>query len=235
MSNMKKSTKNKLSYLIKKNYKINIACFATSEDYLIRTIYSFLKYNSYNLNISLIVTKNTTKKIIYKSKYSNTHPYLFAKNKKIPVLLSPSDDYILEYCNKKNISLIILCGYYKKITSIIINNFKGLIINVHPSLLPRYSGKGMYGLNIHKKVLENKEKYTGVTIHIVDEEYDSGKIISQLKINISDIIEGNKNNINDSLKILKKIIEIKEKKILIKLLKRINFSNYSLISKKKVI
>ena len=59
--------------------------------------------------------------------------------------------------------------------------FKNKIINIHPSLLPKYGGEGMYGLNIHKKIIENKEVETGISIHYVSEEYDSGKIIFQKK------------------------------------------------------
>jgi phosphoribosylglycinamide formyltransferase-1 len=80
--------------------------------------------------------------------------------------------------------LIILEGFLKKITQLYINFFKNKIINIHPSLLPKYGGVGMYGLNIHKKVIENEESETGISIHYVSEEYDSGKIIFQKKIKV---------------------------------------------------
>ena len=66
----------------------------------------------------------------------------------------------------------------------LIKNFKGKIINIHPSLLPKYGGKGMYGDNVHNQVLVNKEKETGITIHYVNEKYDMGEIIFQKKINL---------------------------------------------------
>ena len=80
--------------------------------------------------------------------------------------------------------LIILAGFLKKIPTSYINFFKNKIINIHPSLLPKYGGEGMYGLNIHKKVIENKEVETGISIHYISEEYDSGKIIFQKKIKV---------------------------------------------------
>ena len=75
--------------------------------------------------------------------------------------------------------LIILAGYLKKVPIELINIFKKKIINIHPSLLPKYGGKGMYGDNVHNQVLINKEKETGITIHYVNEKYDMGEIIFQ--------------------------------------------------------
>tara|TARA_Y100000385_G_scaffold94638_1_gene97857 strand:+ start:116 stop:682 length:567 start_codon:yes stop_codon:yes gene_type:complete len=82
--------------------------------------------------------------------------------------------------------LIVLAGFLKKIPVPYIEFFEKKIINIHPSLLPSYGGKGMYGSIIHNKVIENNEKETGITIHYVSEQYDSGQIIFQKKISISD-------------------------------------------------
>ena len=83
--------------------------------------------------------------------------------------------------------LIVLAGFLKKIPLSYIEYFENRIINIHPSLLPSYGGKGMYGSIIHDKVIENNEKETGITIHYVSEHYDSGKIIFQKKISIEDL------------------------------------------------
>lgn len=83
--------------------------------------------------------------------------------------------------------LLILAGFLKKIPSQLIQKFRGKIINIHPSLLPKYGGKGMYGDNVHKSVLQNNEKETGITIHHVDEEYDTGSIIFQKSLNIENM------------------------------------------------
>ena len=79
-------------------------------------------------------------------------------------------------------NLIVLAGFLKKIPIDIINEFKNKIINIHPSLLPKYGGKGMYGAKVHEKVIENEEKETGFTIHYVDKNYDEGDIIFQKKL-----------------------------------------------------
>ena len=80
--------------------------------------------------------------------------------------------------------LIVLAGFLKKIPKKIIDVFKNRIINIHPALLPKYGGKGMYGLNVHQKVIDNKDDYSGFTIHYVNENYDEGDIIFQKKIKI---------------------------------------------------
>lgn len=87
----------------------------------------------------------------------------------------------------RNIDLIVLAGFLKLIPTDLIREFKNRIINIHPALLPAFSGKGMYGLNVHKAVLESSQKKSGATVHFVDETYDTGKIIAQREVDISDL------------------------------------------------
>lgn len=82
------------------------------------------------------------------------------------------------------ISLIVLAGFLWKVPEILIRQFPGRIINIHPALLPHYGGKGMYGMNVHTAVVNAKEQCSGITIHFVDEEYDRGNIIFQQKIEL---------------------------------------------------
>lgn len=92
---------------------------------------------------------------------------------------------------KNNTDFIILAGFLWKIPQKIIDAFPQKIINIHPALLPKYGGKGMYGMNVHKAVKENKETETGITIHYVNANYDEGAIIFQAKtaLNNSDTPE----------------------------------------------
>ncbi|MDP3314159.1 phosphoribosylglycinamide formyltransferase [Lutibacter sp.] len=85
---------------------------------------------------------------------------------------------------KENADYIILAGFLWKIPANIIEAFPNKIINIHPALLPKYGGKGMYGMNVHKAVIENKEKESGITIHYVNENYDEGAIIFQKSIEV---------------------------------------------------
>ena len=85
------------------------------------------------------------------------------------------------------IELIVLAGFLKLIPSFFISAYRGRIINIHPALLPSFGGKGMYGMNVHKAVFESSAKVSGVSIHFVDETFDTGKIIAQECVNISDV------------------------------------------------
>ena len=83
------------------------------------------------------------------------------------------------------VDIVILAGFLLKLPSIMVDSYPNRIINIHPSLLPKYGGKGMYGGNIHKAVIENKETESGISIHFVNQNYDEGEIILQEKCAIS--------------------------------------------------
>ena len=82
------------------------------------------------------------------------------------------------------IDLVILAGYMKKVGPVLLEQFRGRIINIHPSLLPKFGGKGMYGLNIHQAVIDADESESGATVHVVDADYDQGKILTQQKVGV---------------------------------------------------
>ncbi len=119
------------------------------------------------------------------NKHSNLNSYLL--NTKVQYFLFEEKEIsgkVFDELKKINPKLIILAGFLKKIPPSYLSFFKNKIINIHPSLLPKYGGKGMYGSNIHKKVIQNKESESGITIHYVSKEYDAGKIIFQKKIKV---------------------------------------------------
>lgn len=93
---------------------------------------------------------------------------------------------LVELCQANQIDYIILAGFLRKIPEQLITAFPNRIINIHPALLPKYGGKGMYGINVHKAVLENKEAESGITIHYVNAEFDKGEIIAQFKCAIDE-------------------------------------------------
>ena len=93
---------------------------------------------------------------------------------------------ILIDLRKVNPDLIVLAGFLKKIPTDIIDEFKHRIINIHPSLLPKYGGKGMFGAKVHEKVIENNDRESGFTVHYVDQNYDEGDIIFQKKFIIKE-------------------------------------------------
>jgi phosphoribosylglycinamide formyltransferase-1 len=92
---------------------------------------------------------------------------------------------LLKLCLQKNIHWIVLAGFLKLVPNSFLRHFPSRIINIHPSLLPKYGGKGMYGIHVHNAVVAAKEKESGITIHYVDGAYDEGQIIKQFSTDIS--------------------------------------------------
>jgi formyltetrahydrofolate-dependent phosphoribosylglycinamide formyltransferase len=94
---------------------------------------------------------------------------------------------ITTHLKKLEVSLVVLAGYLKLIPLDLIENFENRIINIHPALLPSFGGKGMYGMNVHRAVFNSSAKVSGASVHLVDKTYDTGKIIAQKCIDISDV------------------------------------------------
>lgn len=91
---------------------------------------------------------------------------------------------LLSVLKTARVDLIVLAGFLRKIPGHIIDAYPNRIINIHPSLLPDYGGKGMYGMNVHKAIIENEEEESGITVHYVNEEFDEGEIIFQETVEI---------------------------------------------------
>lgn len=108
-----------------------------------------------------------------------------AERLKVPLNLFKREDWenVVIAIKKINPDLIILAGFLWKIPENFIANFNK-IINIHPSLLPKFGGKGMYGMNVHKAVIEHNEKVSGITIHWVNEDYDEGEVLFQATIDL---------------------------------------------------
>ncbi len=114
-----------------------------------------------------------------------------AKNIGIPTVVFTKKEFnnssrIIDTLQNEGIDLIILAGFLLLIPQNILEAYPNKIINIHPALLPKYGGKGMYGMNVHKAVHEAKEKATGITIHFLNEKYDEGEIIFQAKCEIKE-------------------------------------------------
>ena len=153
--------------------KINTCIFISGKGTNLKKLIQFSKTKNSPIKISLIVSSNSKAEgLKYSLKY---------KIKKYVVAINDRnfEDKILKNLKINKIQFICLAGYMKILSKKFIKNFKGKIINIHPSLLPKYKG-----LNTHEKVIKNKEKYTGCTVHYVNNKLDSGKIILQKKIKI---------------------------------------------------
>ncbi len=157
-----------------------LAFFASHNGSNFKTIVKNCLNGQINATPELLITNN-----------SNSGAYQFAKENNIKTYHISSlthedpDTEILKVLNENKIDLIILAGYMKKIPSEVIKAFPNKILNIHPSLLPKYGGKGMYGLNVHKAVVENQEIFSGLTIHYVTENYDEGEYLIQHTIKLN--------------------------------------------------
>lgn len=155
----------------------NLVLFASGNGSNVKAIIDYF-INHKNVTISLIVTNNPQAGVIGK-----------ADQYKIPTLvindsILKSNDFIATI-KSYNPDLIVLAGFLRKIPKNFIGEFNMRIINIHPALLPKYGGKGMYGTHIHKAVIESEEKESGITIHYVNEFYDEGTFIMQANYLIS--------------------------------------------------
>ncbi len=169
--------KKKLNYMVLSTgySKIRTAVFISGKGSNLNSLIKFSKKNNSPISIEFIVSNNLRAKgLDYAKKYKIKKKVLNFKNKNL------SENKLLSILKINKIDLICLAGFMNILSKNFIKNFKGKILNIHPSLLPKYKG-----LNTHKRVLNNKEKYTGCTVHFVNTRLDSGKIILQKKVKIS--------------------------------------------------
>lgn len=155
-----------------------LAIFASGSGSNAENIITHLKKSNLKTEF-LILTNNPNAKVLVRAKKLNVEAVVFDKTE----LLNGT---VLEKLMSFQPDLIILAGFLLLLPVTIINAFPHKIINIHPSLLPKYGGKGMYGINVHNAILENKEAQTGITIHYVNENYDDGTFIFQKSVSILD-------------------------------------------------
>ena len=128
-------------------------------------------------SVEAVLTNNPNAKVIERAKKYEVPVEIFSKG-------DLNESKVLQIINKIQPDLIVLAGFLLKFPENIIAAYPDKIINIHPALLPKYGGKGMYGMKVHQTVLDNKEKETGITIHFVNEHYDEGEFIFQEKATI---------------------------------------------------
>ena len=163
--------------------KIKTAVFISGTGSNLKSLIKFSKTKRSPISVSLIISNNPKAEGLNHGKRNNIKSKVFNFNKKYKI-----ENQILSVLKDCDIKMICLAGFMKILSRNFINKFKGKILNIHPSLLPKYKG-----LNTHKRALNNNEKYSGCTVHFVNSKLDSGKIILQKKIRIL------KNETKDSL------------------------------------
>lgn len=125
----------------------------------------------------IVITNNPNAGIIDVAKRYDVPSICLNDNKHSPY--SSLDDAILETLIESDVNIVILAGYMKLLGTKVINNYKNKVLNIHPALLPKYGGQGMYGMKVHEAVIASDDTESGATVHIVDPEYDHGKTLKQ--------------------------------------------------------
>ena len=156
---------------------INIAIFASGSGTNAQRIIEYFKDDS-EVNICRIFCNNPSAFVLQRAEKLN-----------IPSLLFSKDDFyaegiVADTLQSDRTDWIILAGFLWLIPQFLINRYPDRIVNIHPALLPKYGGKGMYGNRVHKAVIENGEDKSGITIHFVNQNYDEGQIIFQAKCDV---------------------------------------------------
>ena len=152
----------------------NIVIFASGSGTNAENIILYFKNNN-KVKVVAVFSNNPNALVIEKANKLKVPTFVFSREEL-------KSEVILQKLNDFKVDLIVLAGFLWQFPESIILSYTNKIINIHPALLPKYGGKGMYGMNVHKSIFDNKEADTGITIHYVNENYDEGKIIFQKSV-----------------------------------------------------
>ena len=159
---------------------MNIAVFASHGGSDLQAIIDGCKNNKINAEVVVVISNNGDSMALQRAKNEKIPAYHLSAKK------SGSEDAlaqeILSVLSQYGVDMIFLAGYMRMLHISILKKYNNRIFNIHPALLPKFGGKGMYGMNVHNAVIQADETETGVTIHRVNAEYDSGEIVAQTKV-----------------------------------------------------
>ncbi len=184
---------------------MNIAIFASGNGTNFENITKHFA-DSQDVKVSLMVCNKADAYVIKR-----------AENLNVPSVYFPTKEWktgknVLQELQSKDIGFIVLAGFLLLVPELIINEYPGRIVNIHPALLPKFGGKGMYGSHVHEAVLKSPDKESGITIHYVNKKYDAGQIITQVKCSIDN---------NETLETLEAKIHALEKEYYPKVLEKL--------------
>lgn len=158
----------------------NIVVFASGSGSNFQSIIDAIHAGELNARIVGLISNKKGIKSLERAELNRIPHLVISENE-----FDSFDEYsntLLNQLEKWNTDLIVLAGFLRKIPPNVIQKFEHRILNIHPSLLPKYGGKGFYGLNVHKAVIESGDTVSGCTIHVVSEEYDKGPILDQAQV-----------------------------------------------------
>lgn len=153
--------------------KLRLAIFASGSGSNAESIMKYFQ-NHPKIEVAAVMSNKANAFVLERAKKFNVPSKVFTKDQ-----FSECDE-VMDWLKENKITHIVLAGFLLLIPEKLINAFPNRIINIHPSLLPKFGGKGMYGIHVHEAVVAAKEKETGITIHLVNAQYDEGKILAQV-------------------------------------------------------
>ncbi len=156
---------------------INLAVFASGSGTTLQAIINSIESKKLDAKISVVVSNKPDAYALQRAQKAGIPTYVISSKGKENI-----DNELFECLKNYEIDLIVLAGYLRMIGDKLLANYR--IINTHPSLLPKFGGKGMHGMNVHQAVIDSKEKISGVTVHFVNNEYDRGNIIRQVEVEV---------------------------------------------------
>ncbi|MBT3581211.1 phosphoribosylglycinamide formyltransferase [bacterium] len=158
--------------------KLKLGFLASHGGSNMQAIIDACKNKSLNAEACVVISNNSDAFALQRAQKENIPAY-HLNSKTHPHNL---DQTILSSLQKHKINLVVLAGYMKKISPVILAAYKNHILNIHPALLPKFGGPGLYGLKVHAAVLAANSTESGATVHLVDEIYDHGRILNQVKV-----------------------------------------------------
>lgn len=193
----------------------NIAIFASGNGTNCENIIRYFK-DSHDIQVALVVANNPNAYVLKRAEQNNVPSMVVSKSQ------INSEEYIFPLLKQYEIKYIILAGFLLMIPAFIIRSYENRIINIHPSLLPKFGGKGMYGRHVHEAVKESDEEETGITIHYVNEACDGGDIIAQFRTNLSTL---------DNVEDIEKKIHLLEQKHFPRVIERVIVSKENCVER----
>lgn len=191
---------------------MKIAVFASHNGSILQSIIDACKSNRLHAEVCAVFSNNSRSIALSRAREKGIPAFHYSEK----VVADPAklEKAILDKLAENGTQLVFLAGYMKKLGTNILRKYANRIFNIHPSLLPKYGGKGMYGLNVHSAVINAKESETGITIHRVNEEYDQGEIVAQTRVSVlpNDTPETLASRVNERERVF--VIEALEKIIL---------------------
>ena len=194
------------------NISFNLGLLASHEGTNVQSIIDGCKSNIIRATPSVVISNNSQSGVLQRAQKANIPNYHVSANQFNNK--HDLDTAILKILQTHNVNLVILAGYMKKLGAQVLNTYKGNILNIHPSILPKFGGKGMYGDNVHQAVLNSGDKKTGVSIHLVTKNYDKGPIIARTEITLT---------ANETIDSLKQKVQKKEHELYVETLRKITF------------